>query len=116
MTTMGTTFVTSRRFLISLALAAPLLAVSGCSADECRKYSDYTCEQLKRQTYNVYYYDVPKETGEERNLFAGQVVGLEACGLAASSFATHLVDERQGEWSYVCCLQTDGSGCAEKHR
>lgn len=102
--------------LRTITVALAFLVIQGCSFDDCRKYSDYTCEQLKRQTYNVYYYDVPKEAGEERNLFAGQVVGLEACGLAASSFASLMVDERQGDWSYVCCLKTDDSGCAEKHR
>ncbi|WP_156962827.1 hypothetical protein [Aerolutibacter daejeonensis] len=110
------TFVTSWRFPVALALAVSLLAVQGCSTDECRKYSDYSCEQLKRQTFNVYYYDVPKDAGEERNLFAGQVVGLEACGMAASSMATVMEERREGPWSYVCCLKTDESGCAEKHR
>jgi len=102
----------------SWGLTAPLLwlFLQGCSMDECRSYSDYTCEQLKGQTYNVYYYDVPKETGEERNLFAGQVVGLEACGMAASSLATVMEEKREGDWSYVCCLKSDDSGCAEKHR
>lgn len=102
--------------LEACALGLAFLMIQGCSFDECRKYSDYTCEQLQRQPYNVYYYDVANESGEERNLFAGQVVGLEACGLAASSFASLMADRRQGDWSYVCCLKTDESGCAEKHR
>ena len=94
----------------------PTVALSACSTDECREYSDYTCAELERQTYNAYYFDVEKVTGMERSIFAGQVVGLGACADAASSTAEVYAEEREGYWSHVCCLQTSDSECAEKHR
>lgn len=96
--------------------ALSLTFLGGCSTDQCRQYSDYTCEQLERQTYNVYYYDVQRSTGVEQELFAGQVRGLGACSAAASSMAALRETDRDGNWSHICCLQTNDSDCAEKHR
>lgn len=92
------------------------ITLAACSPDECREYSDYTCDQLQRKTYNVLYYDVQGATGQARELFAGQVDGLAACGAAATDMAAEHSAERVGEWSYICCLQTTDSSCAEKHR
>ncbi len=100
---------------ISLAIAAAF-ALAGCAQDSCRAYSRFTCDQLESKTYNVYYYDKPHESYEQRELYIGQATGLKSCGSAAWNAAELYKDERDGEWSYVCCLQTKDSSCAEKHR
>lgn len=96
--------------LLLTALAA------GCSQDSCKQYSRFTCKQLEKQTFNVYYYDKDKRTDEPRELYAGAVIGLQQCGAAAWDAAAIHAEERSGDWSYVCCLQTSDSSCAEKHR
>lgn len=102
------------RTVLSVAALAALLA--GCTRDPCREYSAYTCEQLERQTYNVYYYDVKLENESEREIFVGQAMGLDGCGELSYTEADAREEEREGDWSYICCLQTDESSCAEKHR
>ena len=104
------------RVMVAFLLLCVAVVLPACARDECRSYSRFTCDQLERQRYNVFYYDVPHGEPQQQEVFAGQVVGLKACGMAASSTATLRVDEREGDWSYVCCLQTDESSCAEKHR
>lgn len=90
--------------------------VAGCSQDSCREYSDYTCEQLQAKTYNVHYSDVDLVTGKSATTYIGQAHGLDACGAVAYDFADLRIGKRKGDWSYICCLQTDDSECAEKHR
>ena len=102
------------RLAFASLIAATVLA--GCARDSCRDYSDYTCEQLKTKTYNVFYYDVPYSTGEDRELYLGQATGLDGCGSLAYSEAHRREDEREGDWSYICCLSTKDDSCAEKHR
>lgn len=99
-----------------LVVAALSVVLAGCSGDPCREYSAYTCEQLEQQTYNVYYYDVERRSESGRELFLGEAVGLEGCGTLADAVADARSEEREGDWSYICCLQTDESSCAEKHR
>jgi len=44
--------------------SAYILLATGCSMDSCREYSKYTCAQLEKQTYNVYYYDKDARSGD----------------------------------------------------
>jgi predicted CoA-binding protein len=89
-----------------LALAGTL-AVVGCG-DECRSYSHYSCEQIKRADYNVYFY-YPSQ--QERYL--GQVSGLNQCQSMARN---HAVNEEVEDWGYICCMIANGSDCYEKHK
>ena len=82
-------------------------ALAGCG-DECTKYSDYNCRQLAKADYNVYVY----LHGDER--YAGVATGLDDCADLADEFSSR--DDDRGDWNYVCCLKTDESSCAEKHR
>ena len=99
-----------------VGLMVGVATICGCSMDSCREYSKYTCAQLEKQTYNVYYYDKDARTGEEQEFPLGQTIGLQSCGTLAWNKAAVREDERGGEWSYICCLQTSDSACAEKHR
>jgi len=101
------------------ALIAPILLAllaSGCSQDSCKEYSRFTCEQLERQPYNVYYYDVDQDESESKEVYLGSAIGLKQCGALAWDAAAKKGKGRSDDWSYVCCLQTDDSTCAEKHR
>lgn len=91
-------------------------AICGCSMDSCLEYSKYTCAQLEKQTYNVYYYDKNAGTGQEQEFELGQAIGLHGCGTLAWNKAAARKDDRGEDWSYICCLQTESSTCAEKHR
>lgn len=95
-----------------LSFAAATIALVGCQQDSCKEYSRFTCKQLEQQTFNVYYYDTPEST--ERLL--GSAVGLQQCASVAWSAAHARKKESSDDWSYVCCLQTEDSSCAEKHR
>jgi hypothetical protein len=88
----------------------------GCSTDSCREYSAYTCSELEKQRYNVYVYPPDDDEFDQAEYFAGEVTGLSACGETAWSFAGQKGFERSADWSYICCLETDESSCAEKHR
>lgn len=84
-----------RGLLISLFLVASL---SGCDRD------------LESSSFNVYFY-----YPDNREEFLGQVTGLSACGSLAHSRAGEL-KLSSANWGYVCCLKTNTSECAEKHR
>lgn len=103
------------RAIALLGVVAALLG-SGCSTDNCREYSDYTCAELQEQTYNVYYSDIAPGSGDLTDTYLGQVRGLDACGAVAHDFAVTKHTDGTDRWSYICCLQTDDSDCAEKHR
>lgn len=92
-------------------IAALAVTLTACTSDSCREYSKYTCAQLEKQTYNVYVYPP-----SDREYSAGQVVGLQACGATAHGYAAEHHFAESADWSYICCLQTDESSCAEKHR
>lgn len=98
------------------ALCVLIAALAACSADPCREYSDYTCAELQTGSYNVYYSE-PTRTGEWGETYLGEAQGLDACGAVAYDFAAvrHKL-ETPADWSYICCLRTDDSECAEKHR
>ena len=92
-----------------LAVAAFWLASCG---DSCREYSAYSCPQLEKATYNAYFY-YPESKREE---FLGVASGLPRCGAMAHAFASSKNLSRSSGWSYICCLKTESSECAEKHR
>jgi hypothetical protein len=67
---------------------------------------------LENSTFNVYFY---YPGGKEKYL--GQVRGLSSCQSSAWAFSRNPNDnDVSGGWSYVCCLQTSSSSCAEKHK
>jgi hypothetical protein len=84
--------------------------LSGCG-DECRDYSAYSCSQIAKATYNAYFYF---PDGREYNLGVAQ--GLAQCGSLAYSYASSKQMGQDTQWSYVCCMKTKDSECAEKHR
>ena len=65
---------------------------------------------LDSAKFNAYFY-----YPSNRQEFLGQVSGLGACQAAARSKAQALRMEPES-WSYVCCLKTNSSDCAEKHK
>jgi hypothetical protein len=85
-------------------------ALAGC-ADECREYSDFSCKQIERASYNVYFY-YPSGTEE----YLGRADGLSHCGSVAHSFAASKKLQGNRDWGYVCCMRARGSECYEKHR
>ena len=91
--------------------AIAVLALNGCG-DECKEYSNYSCKQLEKATYNAYFYfpDGNKE------YYLGLAEGLSQCGAMAHSYASSKQFSRDSGWSYICCLKTKDSECAEKHR
>jgi len=93
--------------ILSLLVIASL---SGCS-DECREYSDFSCREIEKASYNVYFY-YPSGTEE----YLGQAQGLSQCGSLAHSFASSKNLSGNREWSYICCMRAKGSECYEKHR
>lgn len=87
-----------------------LTALYGCS-DSCREYSDYTCSQLEDAPYNAYFY-FPDDSKE---YYLGRAEGLPMCGSMARSYAASK-EMSSAKWGYICCLITETSQCAEKHR
>src|SRR5262245_12189210 len=102
-----------RKFVPVVVLA--VLATCGYdawdSSDRCRSYSRFRCSQLESQTYNVYFW----YPNNERENYLGQAKGLSGCGSVAHSHALQK-QVHATNWSYICCLKTSDSSCAEKHR
>jgi hypothetical protein len=86
------------------------LFIAGCK-DECREYSDFSCEDIQTATYNIYFY---YPDGSE--VYLGIVNGLNECGNISSNFASSKNLLENNDWSYVCCMKAKGSDCYEKHR
>jgi capsule polysaccharide modification protein KpsS len=98
-----------RRGIAALALSGTL-ALIGCDSDECRSYSHYSCKEIEKADYNVFFY-YPSD--QERYL--GQASGLNECQTMASNYAI-MKEVAQADWSYVCCMIAHGSDCYEKHK
>lgn len=62
--------------------------------------------------FNVYFW-YPDNPNEK---YLGTVNGLDNCGATAWSYAAAKNLGRGDGWSYICCLKTSSSECAEKHR
>lgn len=102
--------------LMATSFLAPMMLLAGCERDSCKEYSRFTCKQLETQTFNVYYYEGTKASSEPNELFLGTAIGLQQCEAVAWDAAQAKKKTGADDWSYVCCLQTDDSSCAEKHR
>ena len=94
--------------IILIVLAFLLLSSCG---DECSSYSDFSCKQIEKAKYNIYFY-YPDQT----EVYLGKVNGLGYCGNKARSFADSKGILRDRSWSYICCMIAKGSSCYEKHR
>ena len=69
-------------------------------------------DNTKSASYNVYFW-FPDDSKEYH---LGVSSGLDSCGSIAHSFANTKGLTRADGWSYVCCMKTATSECAEKHR
>lgn len=101
----------AERIVFALLGIIAALSLSGCG-DECKEYSNYSCSQLEKATYNAYFYF--PDGNKEYHL--GVAEGLSQCGVMAHSYASSKELSRDSGWSYICCLKTKDSECAEKHR
>jgi len=68
---------------------------------------------LEDSTFNVYFYF---PNGKE--YYLGKSRGLSQCQTMAWRFANDKSSDKVDSygWSYICCLQTATSSCAEKHK
>jgi hypothetical protein len=112
--------ILSRRLVAWLVLILPITTESATagvldfifgSSDSCTQYSDFTCDQLERSSYNVYFY-----FPDSREKFLGQSSSLTGCNAMAVGEANLNNLSRSDSWGYICCLIANGSGCYEKHR
>ena len=96
---------------VSVVVATIIMALtlSGCG-DECRSYSHYSCDEIEKADYNVFFY-YPSQ--EERYL--GQASGLNQCQSMANSYASDK-EVIEADWGYICCMIAHGSNCYEKHK
>jgi hypothetical protein len=92
------------RNAVCVILAGALLA--GCG-DKCKEYSKYTCDQIEKANYNVYFYF---PDGEEKSL--GATSGLQQCSAMAADYSNSTGAPK----NWICCMATDSSSCEEKHR
>ena len=90
-----------------LALQVPLL-LAACG-DDCSSYSQYSCDQIQKADYNVYFYVGNREE------YLGEAKGLGQCGARARARASRM-EPQPSNWSYICCMIAKGSSCYEKHR
>ena len=91
--------------------SASLLIVLLTGCDECREYSDFSCSQIQKADYNVYFY-----FPNGREYYLGPAEGLNQCGDVAYSYAASKNLNNNSDWSYICCMKAKGSECYEKHR
>lgn len=93
-----------------LALVAVSFVLAGCG-DSCSSYSEFSCSQIDKATYNVYFY-YPSDVEN----YLGRVKGLAQCGSTARGYAASKSLLGSSGWGYVCCMEAKGSSCYEKHR
>ena len=92
-------------FAISILLLPGLV---GCE-DQCSSFSPnrFNCEQIAKATYNIHF-SLP----DESEISLGRTTGLSNCAARASEYANqHSVPKK-----YYCCMVTETSSCAERHR
>ena len=99
--------------IILLCLVSILLSSCG---DECSSYSEFSCKEIERAEYNVYFYYPANDSGEASEEYLGKVNGLAYCGSTAWGYANQKSLTRSDKWSYICCMIAKGSSCYEKHR
>lgn len=95
----------------AFALVVALSVLAGCSKP-CHEATSYTCAELEDVVYNVYY----SEEGASEEVWIGRSRGLQNCGSDAHRYAAGRGKKADDSWSYICCLRTEKSECAEKHR
>ena len=85
-----------------------LSSLTGCE-DQCSSFSanKFNCEQIASAKYNVHF-TLPDDT----ELTLGQTTGLSNCAARASDYANQYSVPKR----YYCCMVTETSSCAEKHR
>ncbi len=94
---------------VRVALLGAVFLLAACK-DNCQSFSKYTCKELEKTTYNVWFY---YRTGNP--IFAGATTGLENCRSMAKSYAE--ANTRGGSgWSYSCCVVKTNSTCEERHK
>jgi hypothetical protein len=91
-----------------MVLATTFLQACG---DECTRYSDFTCSEIEKATYNAYFY-----FPNDQEYYLGTVDGLSACQESAYGYAVSKNLSHSSGWSYICCMQAKGSECYEKHK
>ena len=79
-------------------------------AEPCKVGSKYTCDQLDRAKYNVYFY-----TPEDQEKYLGVAINLASARIMSVQYANRLGLKRDAGWQTVFCLKTNNSECAEKH-
>ena len=91
-----------------IATALFLLNLTACE-DDCSTYSmnRFNCSQIEHATYGIHF-TLPDST----ELHLGNTQGLSTCAAKASNYAKQKNVPRQ----YYCCMITEDSNCAEKHR
>ena len=87
-----------------------VVLISSCG-DSCSSYSDFSCRQIEKASYNVYFY---YPSGDE--VFLGEAQGLKTCGAISYDHAYSKNLQSNSDWSYICCMIAKGSSCYEKHR
>jgi hypothetical protein len=96
------------RAAVYFTLAFLLSGLTGCD-DDCTTYSmnRFNCSQIEKANYNVYF-NLP----DNSELSLGQTTGLSNCASKASDYANQHSVPKQ----YYCCMVTETSSCAEKHK
>ena len=79
-------------------------------AEPCKVGTKYTCDQLDRAKYNVYFY-----TPEDQEKYLGVAVNLASARIMSVQYANQLGLRRDAGWQTVFCLKTTNSECEEKH-
>jgi len=79
-------------------------------AEPCKVGSKYTCDQLDRAKYNVYFY-----TPEDQEKYLGVAINLTSARIMSVQYANQLGLRRDAGWQTVFCLKTTNSECEEKH-
>ena len=92
--------------VLKIVIISITVFLSGCG-DDCSKYSKYSCDQIERASYNVYYY-LP----DGREEYLGEATGIKSCSAVADNYSA--VTKTQKNW--ICCMKTNKSQCEEKHR
>jgi hypothetical protein len=91
-----------------IAIALILSSLTACE-DDCSTYSmnRFNCSQIEHAAYGIHF-TLPDNT----ELHLGETQGLSTCAAKASDYAKQHNVPKQ----YYCCMITEGSNCAEKHR
>ena len=87
-----------------------VMSLSSCS-DECSSYSDFSCKEISKADYNVYFYHA-----DGKEVFLGETKGLNSCGAISLDYAFQKNLGSSSNWGYECCMIAKGSSCYEKHR